>query len=175
MDNDFALRFPVGYFRYADSYTPEATRAHIADIAAFPAQLREEAGNLTEEELARTYRPGSWTVRQVIHHLVDSHINAFLRVKSALTEDVPVIRGYDQDAWSALPDAALPPEASFAALDGIHARFAALLGSLDAAGLARRFYHPENKRLITLEQTAAAYSWHGRHHLGHILLALGRK
>ncbi len=172
MDNDHDLRFPVGEFRYADSYAPDETRSHIANIAALPAELNDIVGYLTEEELGLIYRAGSWTIRQVIHHLADSHVNAYIRIKSALTEDVPVIRSYDQDLWSALPDSILPVASSLAIIEGIHKRLTALLGSLDEAGLARRFYHPENKRLITLAQTCAAYSWHGKHHIGHILLAL---
>lgn len=175
MDNDYALRFPVGEFHYADHYTAEETRSHIADIAALPVELNDIAGDLNDEELDRTYRTESWTIRQIIHHIADSHVNAYIRVKSALTEDVPIIRPYDQDAWATLPDSNVPVAYSLAIIEGIHTRLAVLLASLDETQLALRFYHPENKRLITLAQTCAAYSWHGKHHIAHIALALREK
>lgn len=174
MNNVYTLRFPVGEFHYAESYTAEETRSHIDDIAALPAELNDIVGNLNDEELERTYRTNSWTIRQVIHHIADSHVNAYIRVKSALTEDVPIIRPYDQDGWAALPDSNVPVAYSLAIIEGIHTRLAVLLASLDERQLALRFYHPENKRLITLAQTCAAYSWHGKHHLGHITLALNK-
>lgn len=165
------LAYPIGRFDLRAPFSVEERRAAVADIAALPARLRAAVADLTDTQLDTPYRPGGWTVRQVVHHLADSHLNAYTRFKLALTEDEPLIKTYDQDAWAALPDSRLPIEASLALVDGVHQRWAVLLNSLDEAQWQRRLRHPE-LGLVTLHPYAGLYAWHGRHHLAHIIGAL---
>ena len=141
----------------------------VDQIAAAPATLRAAIGGLSDAQLDSPYRPGGWTVRQVVHHLADSHINSYVRFRLALTEDQPLIKPYREDRWAELPDArGGPVEVSLLLLDGLHARWVDLLRPLTDAEWKRAFRHPEIG-LISLEQNAALYAWHGRHHVAHIL------
>lgn len=163
------LRYPVGRFTPPTAATADDRRQWIADIAALPGQLRTLVEELPEARLEVPYRPGGWTARQVVHHLADSHMNALVRVKLALTEDAPTIKPYDEARWADLADVRLVPvEASLALLDGLHARWVALLGALDPAEWARTYLHPEHARPFTLDTGTAMYAWHCRHHLGHV-------
>ncbi len=158
-------RYPIGKF---DPQQPVALDDAVEQIAALPAQIREVAGAMTEAQLGARYREGGWTARQVIHHLADSHINAYVRFRLALTEDLPVIKPYKEALWAELPDAAHGPvEDSLRILDGVHARWAALLRATPREALERKFRHPERGEL-TLASTLALYAWHGRHHLAHL-------
>jgi hypothetical protein len=162
------LRYPVGQFnKFAD--VTEAQRVGLIDeIAAAPAKLRAAVAGLSPAQLDTEYRPGGWTVRQVVHHLPDSHMNAFVRFKLALTEDVPVIKPYDEARWANLPDVkSTPVETSLALLDHLHVRWVTLLRSLTSADLARKYKHPE-RGVVSLDDALAEYSWHGRHHVAHI-------
>lgn len=161
-------RYPIGRFRPPATATAEERAAWIGEIAILPAHLREAVDGMEDDELDTPYRPGGWTVRQVVHHLPDSHLNAYCRYKLALTEEAPTIRPYDEAAWAALPDAGGPVADSLDLLDALHRRWAALLETMDDAAFQRTYVHPEHGRVFTLETALALYAWHGRHHLAHV-------
>jgi uncharacterized damage-inducible protein DinB len=162
------LSYPIGKFDWSAPVPPEARRQAIQEIADAPARLREAVRGLDAAQLDTPYRPEGWTVRQVVHHVADSHVNSYIRFRLALTEDSPLIKPYDQVAWAALPDARTAPvELSLALLDGLHSRWAALLGTLTDAEFARTFRHPEIGT-VRLDTNLALYAWHGRHHTAHI-------
>lgn len=162
------LRYPVGKFAAAALVTPAVRQTCIREIAAAPAELRQAVSGLSGERLETPYRPGGWTVRQVLHHVPDSHMNAYCRFKFALTEDSPTIKPYDEAAWANLADTArTPPEASLALLEALHARWVALLESMDEADFARPLLHPQHGTIV-LDWMLQLYAWHGRHHAAHI-------
>lgn len=161
------LRYPVGEFAMPTEVTPVMRAAAIADIAELPARLRAAVRGLSESQIDSPYRPGGWTVRQVVHHLGDSHMNAFVRLKLALTEDNPTVKPYDEKAFATLPDQRLPIEVSLVLLDGLHARWASVLNTLTVEQFARPLYHPEIGS-ITVDYLAQTYGWHSRHHVAHI-------
>ena len=163
------LRYPIGTF----TMTPVPTRDQIAewidDIAAAPAALRAAVEGLSESQIETPYRPGGWTVRQVVHHVADSHLNAYTRYKLALTEDTPTIKPYDEAAWAELEDTKVVPlSVSLALLDALHTRWVALVRSLSEDDLERDFRHPEKGRIMRLDATLGMYAWHGKHHVAHI-------
>ena len=163
------LRYPIGKFRLDGDVTEERRAGWIADLAELPARMRAAVAGLTPEQLSTPYRPGGWTVRQVVHHVPDSHVNAYVRFKLALTEERPTIKPYDEGRWAELADTRdTPIEVSLAMLDALHARWVQLLRSLGAEDLRRSFVHPEHGKSLTLEWMLAQYSWHGRHHVAHI-------
>ncbi len=161
-------RYPIGKFRLEGEITPERRREWIAQVAAMPARFRVAVEGLTPERLDTPYREGGWTVRQLVHHLPDSHMNAYVRVKLALTEENPTVKTYDEALWATLPDtASTPPEVSLALLDALHVRWVELMRALDDAQWRRTLNHPE-RGPMTLEQLLALYAWHGDHHVGHV-------
>src|SRR5687767_8793097 len=162
------LRFPIGPFEPVEPATPAIRGAAIADIAALPSQLRAAVTGLTDQQLDTPYRDGGWTVRQVVHHLADSHINGFIRVKLALTEDHPTIKPYDENLWARLPDARLPIDVSLPLIEAVHARWVVVYRGMSPADFARTFFHPESGITFTLDRHVQDYSWHGRHHVAHI-------
>ncbi len=161
-------RFPIGPFELVEPATPAIRAAAIADIAALPSQLRAAVMDLTDQQLDTPYRDGGWTVRQVVHHLADSHINGFIRVKLALTEDHPTIKPYDESLWARLPDARLPIDVSLTLIEAVHARWVVVYQGMSPADFARTFFHPESGITFTLDRHVQDYSWHGRHHVAHI-------
>lgn len=162
------LRFPVGKFHFDGPVTPEQQRAFLDEIAQTPPKLRAAVKGLSDAQLDTAYRPGGWTVRQVLHHIPDSHLNSYVRFKLALTEDNPTIKPYAEDRWAELADTrATPIEVSLTLLDSLHDRWVRLLRSLTAEQWKRTFRHPELGPM-TLEKTLALYAWHGRHHVAHI-------
>jgi uncharacterized damage-inducible protein DinB len=162
------LRFPVGKFHYEGPTSPDQKQSFLDQIARTPANLRSAVAGLTEAQLDTPYRPEGWTVRQVVHHVPDSHLNSYVRFKLALTEDEPTIKTYAEDRWAELPDTkATPIETSLALLDSLHDRWVRLLRSLTPEEWKRTFRHPELGPM-TLEKTLALYAWHGRHHVAHI-------
>jgi uncharacterized damage-inducible protein DinB len=162
------LRYPIGKFTYDPESDPQKRSAWMRDIADLPVHARNAVAGLSLAQLDTPYREGGWTVRQVLHHLADSHMNAFIRFKLALTENAPTIKPYDQKAWAALPDAhGTDIEHSLRLLEGLHARWSALLSSLTAQQLDRTFLHPESGPQ-KLERTLQTYAWHGRHHVAHV-------
>ncbi|OFW14705.1 MAG: metal-dependent hydrolase [Acidobacteria bacterium RIFCSPLOWO2_12_FULL_67_14] len=161
------LRFPVGRFDVAAPATPDMRPAAMAAIAELPARMRAAVSDLTDPQLDTPYRPGGWTVRQLVHHVADSHANGYIRLKLALTEDEPTIKPYRQDAWASLPDSRLRVSISLGMLDAVHARWSSLWQALEPAQFARRFRHPE-LGLLTLDTHLQLYAWHSRHHVAHI-------
>lgn len=166
------LRFPVG--ELVENPNPSAaTQAEWRQtLADFPQQVRIVTQDLSAEQLSYRYRPNGWTIRQVVHHCADSHLNAFIRFKLALTEDSPTIKPYDETAWAELPDCDLPIANSLAILEGLHARWCALICQLSEADLQRVFLHPEHGKAFSLLLGIDNYQWHCRHHLAHIHQAL---
>jgi hypothetical protein len=164
-------RYPVGRFDPTD--TASLTDA-IAAIAALPRDLQQAVARLTMKQVDTTYREGGWTARQVVHHLADSHLNSYTRFRLALTEDAPTIRPYDEKAWAELADAKTGPlDMSILLLEGLHARWAALLRSMTPFDFERTFVHPE-RGSMTLATTTRIYAWHCRHHLAHLALCEAR-
>jgi len=168
------LRYPVGRFARVTSPPDRAARAALVDIIEqAPALFRTLTAGRTDAQLDTPYRPGGWTVRQVVHHVPDSHMNAYIRMKFAITEDNPAIKAYDEAQWAELPEAKTgPAEMSLALLDALHRRWVAFLRALPADRFARAYVHPELGR-VTLDEAVALYAWHCRHHAAHIELALG--
>lgn len=162
-------RYPVGKFEFPQQVTAADRARWLDELAALPAKFRAALAGLSEQQLDTPYREGGWTVRQVAHHLADSHLNAYTRVKLALTEDTPTIKPYDQEAWAKLPDTQRTPLAvSLTLLEALHARLVTLLRALTPEEMQRRFRHPELGTTISIEQLLAMYAWHGRHHSGHV-------
>lgn len=162
------IRYPIGRFVYDDGSGRKPMQSLIEQIASTPANLRAAVTGLSQPQLDTPYRPGGWTVRQVVHHLPDSHINSYVRFKLALTEDEPTIKPYAEDRWAELADTKVTPiETSLTLLESLHARWVALLRSLTPEQWKRNFRHPE-LGLMSLEKTAALYAWHGKHHVAHI-------
>ena len=162
------LSYPIGKFNWSGESNPEQRSRFIATIAAAPAQLRSAVKGLSPAQLDTPYRPQGWTVRQVVHHVPESHMNAYIRFKLALTEDVPNIRPYMEDRWALLADVPQTPiEASLALLEHLHTRWVTLLRTLGAPEFARTFRHPE-LGVQSLDRTLALYAWHGAHHTAHI-------
>jgi hypothetical protein len=162
------LRYPVGKFRFPESVSAQELALFIDQIADAPARMRGAIAGLSDSQLDTPYRPGGWTVRQLAHHVPDSHINSYMRFRLALTEEEPVIKPYEEKRWAELPDArSMPVEPSLALLESLHARWVPLLRSLSDADWKRTFRHPE-LGLVSLEKNAALYAWHGRHHVAHI-------
>lgn len=163
------LRYPIGQFQYEGEPDQHRREQWIEEIAATPASLRAAVAGLAPHQLDTPYRDKGWTVRQVVHHLPDSHLNAYTRIKLALTEDVPVIRPYEEARWAELPDGrAGPIELSLNLLESLHHRWVLLLRQLTPADFRRRFIHPQHGRPFELQETLALYAWHGRHHVAHI-------
>jgi hypothetical protein len=164
---DDALRYPIGSFKASSVSVPADRPSIIQAIADAPAQLRAAVAALTDAQLDTPYRPGGWTVRQVAHHLPDSHANAYIRLKMALTEDEPTIKPYDEARWAELPDSRAPIDSSLAMLEAVHDRWVRVLRAMAPAEWARRFRHPE-RGVMSIEEQLALYGWHGRHHVAHI-------
>lgn len=163
------LRYPIGPFAYDGVATAEARRERIGRIERTPAALRAAVRGLSEEQLGTPYRPGGWTVRQVVHHVPDSHLNALTRFKLALTESTPTIRPYDEARWAELGDVAgTPIDVSLRLLEAMHERFVILLRSMSAGDFGRTLFHPERNATMTLDELLALYAWHGPHHTAHI-------
>ena len=162
------LRFPVGKFHHEGSVNDQQKQAFLDEIDQTPAKLRAAVAGLSDSQLDTPYRPDGWTVRQVVHHVPDSHLNSYVRFKLALTEDEPTIKTYAEDRWAELSDTkATPIEVSLVLLESLHHRWIRLLRSLTPDQWKRRFRHPELGPM-TLEKTLALYAWHGRHHVAHI-------
>jgi hypothetical protein len=164
-----ALRYPIGNFEFDKKYTIVETRKHIDEIGEFPKILKKIVKKLRDGALDRSYRPHGWTIRQVIHHLADSHMNAYIRMKLALTENTPVIKAYEEQLWAEMEDAKHGSvKISMKLLSALHQRWVDFLLALSDDDLLRGYYNPVSKRTITVQDAIALYAWHGKHHLGHI-------
>lgn len=172
---DDSLRYPAGRFvPPTGPLAPADIESAIAEIEALPDALRAAVAGLSEAQADTPYRPGGWTVRQVAHHVGDSHMHAFLRFKWALTEDAPAILAYDEAACARLADALLPASVTLALLTPLHTRWTAVMRAMEPDDWARLFVHPDNGP-TRLDRAAAMYAWHGRHHLAHVRLVSGRR
>ena len=170
------LKYPIGKFVKTDKLTPSLLAEYINEIETFPAKLSKELRGLTEEQLDTKYRSEGWTIRQVVNHCADSHMNSLVRFKLALTEDKPTIKPYLQAGWAELADSkSMPIESALKTLEGLHQRWTVLLKSLTEKDLNSVFIHPEQGREIKLDETIALYAWHCRHHLAHITSLKKRK
>lgn len=162
-------RFPIGQFEWTGSADEKTIAGWIRDIESLPQQLQELVNLLTEEELHTPYREGGWTPLQVVHHLADSNMNAFIRFKLALTEDAPLIKPFDEASWAQEVDYELPVDTSLSLLKALHVRWAARLKKVTAKEQNRVFVHPVSGR-VSVAEAIGMYAWHGRHHLAHIEL-----
>jgi len=162
------VRYPIGKFQRPEKLSSAERRALIDQIAAAPSHMRKAVSGLKEQQLNTPYREGGWMVRQVVHHLPDSHLNAYCRFKLALTEETPTIRPYDEARWAELGDSRdTPIETSLQLLESLHDRWVRLLRSMPESDFARKLKHPESGEM-SLDTLLALYGWHGRHHVGHI-------
>jgi len=176
MDKDQdLLRYPIGRFQLRAPLKDEIADL-ISSLGALPGKIRSAVSNLNDEQLDTPYRPGGWTLRQVVHHLPDSHMNAYIRFKLALTEDNPTIRIYHEDRWANCWDARYGDVIdSIDLLDSLHRRWVAFLKSLNHEDFSRTYFHPEHKKDFLLGEVLAMYVWHGEHHLSHINQTLKAK
>ncbi len=162
------LRYPIGKFNWPAGISESERRAYLDDLEAAPARLRAAVAGLTPAQLSTPYRDGGWTVRQLVHHVPDSHLNSYVRFKLALTEDEPMIKTYEEKLWAQLPDSENTPiETSLVLLESLHKRWVTLLRSLSPSDWSRKMRHPE-WGTKSLDQILAQYAWHGKHHVAHI-------
>ena len=167
------LKYPTGRFKRPTNVSEADITSWIETIGSFPSRIRDAVEGLSESQLSKHYRPGGWTIRQVVHHCADSHMNAFIRTKLALTEDDPLIKPYDQDKWAALSDGEdLPVEHSLKIIEGVHVRWICILNKMSPQDFKRTFSHPEWDRKLTLDINTSLYAWHCNHHLAHIVNAI---
>jgi hypothetical protein len=170
------LKYPIGKFIAPENYSTAYLSERILEIESFPERLKKEVSQLTSEQLETPYREDGWTIRQVIHHCADSHMNCFIRIKWALTEKKPVIKFYHEDRWAELYDnLTMPIEPTLSFLEGLHFRLAYLMKSLSETDLNKSFIHPENNKEYQLKEIIGTYAWHGNHHLAHITELKNRK
>jgi uncharacterized damage-inducible protein DinB len=162
------LSYPIGKFTWGLSIAPEMRPELIAQLAAAPADFRDAVRGLDDRQLDTPYRPGGWTLRQVVHHVADSHMNSYIRFRLAMTEESPTIKPFDQSKWAELVDSRTAPvETSLQLLESLHSRWVVLLKSFTGEDFARTFVHPENG-VLRLDEALALYVWHGLHHRAHI-------
>ncbi|MBX2898645.1 MAG: putative metal-dependent hydrolase [Cyclobacteriaceae bacterium] len=169
------LQYPIGKFTPQPIHTAAELLACIEQMRVLPLQLAEAIQGLSDEQLDTPYREGGWTVRQVVHHVADSHMNAYIRVKWMLTENTPVIKAYFEKSWAETPETNLPPAVSLRLLEALHHKFTLLLERLDEEQILKEFIHPETQKRVALHNLVAMYAWHGAHHTAHITELRNRK
>lgn len=170
------LKYPIGKFALPTSYSPSEIQQWIDIIEQLPVKMRNAVTGLKDEQLDTAYRDGGWTIRQVVHHVADSHVNCYCRIKLILTEENPAIRPYLEAKWAEVKEAKTAPvEISLNILDAIHKRMVIALRNITIEDLERTYFHPENKQTNPLKALIALYAWHSRHHLGHITELIKRK
>jgi len=162
------LRYPIGKFTAQETHTPEEINAFIQRIHALPNNLEAALKGFSSDQLDTPYREGGWTVRQVVHHVADSHMNAYIRVKWMLTEETPLIKAYHEKLWAETGENLAAPSVSLALLKALHAKWVILLNSLTQDQLQKKFIHPDTKKQVALHNLIGMYAWHGEHHLAHI-------
>jgi hypothetical protein len=162
------LRYPIGKFVPQESYSAEQVKTNISRIEALPGKVEALTKNFSATRLDTPYREGGWTARQVMHHMSDSHMNAYIRFKWTLTENTPLIKAYDEKLWAETPETKLDPVISLNFLKALHIKWVAMLKLLRSEDLNKEFLHPETKKLVRLDRLIALYAWHGEHHLGHL-------
>jgi len=170
------LKYPIGKFEKPSEYNPEILNEYIDIIDKLPQKLKYEVQNLSDEQLDTQYRPEGWTIRQVVNHFADSHMNSLIRFKLTLTEEKPTIKPYFEDRWAELSDSKfIPINSALKMIEGIHERLVFLLRLLTGKDWKKSFYHPETNREIGLDENLGIYAWHCRHHLAHITELKKRK
>lgn len=170
------LKFPIGKFHRPTDFTEDLVRSWIEIIRTFPIEVEKAVADISEEQLDAKYRPDGWTIRQLVHHCADSHMNSFIRFKLTMTEELPTIRPYFEDRWAEMSDyLELSIDPSLKILNGLHERWAKLLDDLKTQDLAKEFVHPEHGWKMTLGANIALYAWHCEHHLAHMYQALESK
>lgn len=169
------LKYPIGKFNPPAIEEEAYLQRRILEIETFPIKLQNTVNKLDQKQLDTPYRPDGWTVRQLVHHIPDSHTNAYIRFKWALTEENPVIKSYYEERWAELPDSAAPVYVAFNMLSSIHERWVILMKSMDEKDWERTFIHPDSKKTISLKDMAGLYAWHGTHHLAHITNLIARE
>ena len=175
-EDDSALRYPLGKYRPVNDPSDQQLNDYIGDIAALPEQLRRAVEGLEKVQLLTPYRPGGWTVKQLVHHIGDSHLNSIIRFKWTLTEDNPTIKAYSQVDWAETPDVpSTSVETNLRFIEALHKKWVSLLGSLSTADWKKTFVHPETGKQISLSWLVGLYAWHGKHHVAHIVKLRERK
>lgn len=174
MNND-ELRYPVGKFAPQNSYLTEDVKSNIERIERIPEEVEKLVRTFGTNLWETPYREGGWTARQVVHHMADSHLNAYIRFKWTLTESTPIIKAYDEKAWAETPETKLDPAISISFLKALHIKWTALLTLLSADDLKKEFIHPDTKKHMPLDRLIALYAWHGEHHLGHLKIVANKR
>jgi hypothetical protein len=174
MNNDDLLRYPIGKFTARDSYSTEELHHCIERIENLPREIEKVINSMTVKQLDTPYREGGWTARQVVHHMADSHMNAYIRFKWSITEPTPTIKAYDEKAWAETPETKLDPVISIEILKALHVKWSALLRRLSPADFQKEFMHPDTKKYMRLDRITAMYAWHGEHHFGHLKIVANR-
>ena len=170
------LKYPVGQYKKPAAFTKDILNKAISAIEEFPKKIKQETENLSDEQLDTPYRPEGWTIRQVVHHCADSHMNAFIRLKLALSENTPTIKPYAEAMWAEMDDTKhFPVHSSYSIIEGVHARWTALLKNMTDIDFSRGFIHPEKGRELSLYESTDMYAWHCNHHLAHITSLKKRK
>jgi hypothetical protein len=169
------LRYPIGQAKIPENIEDSDVQKWIGVLDSFPSKMRSISQNLSEVQLNTPYREGGWTIKQVVHHVVDSHYNSYIRFKWTLTEDQPIIKAYHEDRWAELDDYNAPIELSLVALESLHAKWVYLLRNLSDEDLNRVFIHPEGNTKVSLKKNIGIYAWHSQHHYAHIENLLKRK
>jgi hypothetical protein len=167
------LKYPIGKFSKPETISDEEIKSWVTDIEQFPNRLNKLVPYLSASELNYRYRPDGWTIKQVVHHCADSHMNSFIRFKLCLTEELPTIKPFNDSKWAELPDATEADlSTSLKIIEGLHARWTLLLKSLDVSDLSKQYIHPDKAQPLSLSDSIALYAWHCNHHLAHIKQAL---
>ena len=174
MNNDDLLRYPIGKFIAKDSYSTEELQDYIERIENLPREIEKVINSMTLKQLDMPYRQGGWTARQVVHHIADSHTNAYVRFKWTITESMPTIKAYDEKAWAETAETKLDPVISIELLKALHTKWSAMLRRLSPSEFQKEFLHPETSRRMRLDRMTAMYAWHGEHHFGHLKIVANR-
>jgi hypothetical protein len=172
--NDDALRYPTGPFAPQGSYTLEDVQSNIIRIEKIPEKIESLVQQFDSNKWDTAYREGGWTARQVVHHMADSHMNAYIRLKWTLTEPTPLIKAYDEKRWAETPETKLDPLISIVFLKALHLKWAALLKLISPEELKKEFVHPDTKKNVPIDRLVALYAWHGEHHLGHLRIVANK-
>ena len=166
--NEEALKYPIGKFAPQDTYSTEELNRFIERISTLPQRIETLVKTFTQKQFDTPYREGGWTARQVLHHIADSHMNAYIRFKWTLTESTPTIKAYNEKLWAETPDVKQDPRVAMDLLKALHVKWVSLLKGMTSEDFNKGYLHPETKKNNTLDRVTAMYAWHGDHHLGHL-------